>query len=406
MTQSDISGLNSGRVRLKDLLSEGIKSAEATIYKDDFTSQIKEITPTPFNILEEEVDVTTAAPDSGGETKNSTVRAWLEREKQKIGKRASSIKDNAAVIGAVIEKKLEKISGIVNETIHEEARQKNTPQRLADMLASDDEPEFIPLIEEVTAWEESHDEIFEGTDVADIQQEMADGSPGFQILGTIKISGETGKIIVEKLGDEDAVKVAQKLKEEEIRTQKLLEEKEKLEAEKIKLFMEAYHSQSARFTQVAEAINFLNIGNEPLLITDSIGFVNKALANAIDKILVASTKANSALNALAVAQDNLTQSKEFIICIQKLAGQTMQIADSDVKNLTQEITRLLEEISAKIRNANSGLMESYDIAQEIATLDVADNELAKEKIAKIMQMILQKNQELAMFLKKEGEILI
>ncbi|MDA0781029.1 MAG: methyl-accepting chemotaxis protein [Rickettsiales bacterium] len=183
---------------------------------------------------------------------------------------------------------------------------------------------------------------------------------------------------------------------------------------KFKSLAESSMEQGDRIEEVATMLNSLDVGGERYSLVDSIGLINNAIDDATDKILYVSKKAMSMVYALEAAQNNLSAIESFIGRVQKItkqtnllslnatieakragdAGKGFEVVADEVRSLSKEISGLSEEMNSKIGEVVQSVNDSFGTLNEVATVDMSDNILVKEKVDLIMKSILSQSDNL------------
>lgn len=183
---------------------------------------------------------------------------------------------------------------------------------------------------------------------------------------------------------------------------------------KFKALAESAKDQSGRVKSIAETANSLEVDGEKLTLGDSLNVINKAIDDATDKILFVSKKAMSMVYGLEEAMSNLTVTESFIKDIQKItkqtnllalnatiesaragdAGKGFEVVANEVKELSKEIATLSDAMVSRIGDVVSSVRSSFKTLNEVATVDMSDNILIKEKIDGIMGAILAQSDTL------------
>ncbi len=291
--------------------------------------------------------------------------------------------------------------------------------------------------------------------------------PVYQISGSLSVSGKTGKITVEKIDDEMMQKVIEKkdpikpkLQIDDFvlpknvgfqRPQDILREwvsfanleigtlaaisKELKDVsgsmergtqginDKFKNLADSAILQSSIASQMAETLKYLDVGGEKITVTDAMKVINKAIDDSTDKILFVSKKAMSMVYALEEAQNNLATIESFIGRIHKItkqtnllslnatieaarageAGKGFEVVADEVRVLSKEISELSDEMSSRIGKVVVGVGNSYSTLSEVSTVDMSENILVKEKISLIMESIMSQSQEMARVMHENAE---
>ncbi len=177
----------------------------------------------------------------------------------------------------------------------------------------------------------------------------------------------------------------------------------------------AAKAQGEKVQQLVEVAGSLNILGEKISLSDALVLINKAIDDATNKILFVSKKAMSMVYGLEDAKKNLDVTEGFIKKIQKItkqtnllalnatiesarageAGKGFEVVAEEVRQLSKEIAGLSEEMSTRITDVVTSVTTSYTTLNEVATVDMSDNIMVKEKIDIIMQAILDQNKHIS-----------
>jgi methyl-accepting chemotaxis protein len=189
---------------------------------------------------------------------------------------------------------------------------------------------------------------------------------------------------------------------------------------KFKILADASKAQGERIEKIANMINSLDVGGESVSLADCLSLINSAIDDATDKILYVSKKAMEMVYLLDAAQRNLAVTESFIGRVQKItkqtnllalnatieakragdAGKGFEVVANEVRSLSKEISGLSEEMGSKIGEVVKSVSDSFGTLTEVATVDMSDNILIKEKIDLIMKSILKQSDEIGAVLNK------
>jgi methyl-accepting chemotaxis protein len=437
-----------GRIRLKDLLNEGIESSESNVIPAEPKPQ--EAAPAIAEpVAVEKVIETPPANDENVEDARITpVKEWLTKEKEKA-------KAIAAIKAELSGENQDEIKDYnLDRFIDHPVITKEAPVIIhKELILEEDNSQPVLLIQDEIQHVENKDK------VVAIQKEEASG---YKIEGSVKVSGQTGKLIVEKIDKEIVTELNSRQEKLEPvkpkvdfddsnfqknkgfqRPQEVLKEwvrfsqlqlgsmdlmnKELRDTAqsietgtqdlniKFKELASAAKIQSERVGKIASMASSLNVNGEDMSLADSLTLINKAIDDATDKILFVSKKAMSMVYALEEAQSDLTVTESFIGRVQKItkqtnllalnatieaarageAGKGFEVVADEVRLLSKEIAELSSEMSGKIGQVVDSVGRSYLTLNEVATVDMSDNILVKEKIDMIMDSILCQNKSMS-----------
>ncbi|MCE3232890.1 MAG: methyl-accepting chemotaxis protein [Rickettsiaceae bacterium] len=330
-----------GRIRLKDLLNKGIENSTQNIIgsKPVHISDVQIIEPSVTHIeTYEELEEVSSVSD-----KASVVKDWINKEKEKT-KLASRPAD---------------------EIYREVINSKNTIIDMQDVEVSEQskpQPETIVEIIEETK-EQAH-----------VVQVVEEKISEYKIQGTVKVSSDTGKLIIEKMSDEEISTIATKeQKHKEINTPNLifddsafqknkgyqrpqdvlkdwlgiasvkhgsldLVNKQLQEAavsivsgaadlnNKLAVITGNIQEQYKRAEEIVLIANSLQINGVNVGLSESLNRINNEIDLTTDKIQLLSQKAGLVAEALVNAQSHLAAVELYTTQVQKLAKQTNLLA--------------------------------------------------------------------------------
>jgi methyl-accepting chemotaxis protein len=174
--------------------------------------------------------------------------------------------------------------------------------------------------------------------------------------------------------------------------------------EKFSRLANAATEQGKRVKSIAAMAATVDIDGEQVSLTNALETINEAVANAAERILFVSKKAMLMVYCLEKAMSNLSTVESFIDKVKKItkqtnllalnatveaarageAGKGFEIVANEVKELSKGIASLSEEMNERIAEVSSGVRESYKTLNEVATADMTDNILVREKIDSIL----------------------
>lgn len=193
--------------------------------------------------------------------------------------------------------------------------------------------------------------------------------------------------------------------------------------EKFKELAKKSLEQGERVQNLSNMANSLSVEGQEMSLAESLGLINKAIDDATDKILFVSKKAMSMVYCLEDAQKNLSVTESFIGRVQKItkqtnllalnatiesaragdAGKGFEVVAEEVRGLSREIAKLSDEMSLRIGEVVGSVQNSYVTLNEVATVDMSDNILVKEKIDLIMQGIIDNNIKYTNFMNENAK---
>lgn len=189
--------------------------------------------------------------------------------------------------------------------------------------------------------------------------------------------------------------------------------------QKFRTLADGAKAQGNRVHKVAEMASSIKLEKHNMGLSEALSFVSKAISGAMDRILFVSKKAMAMVYSLEGARNNLKATESFIVRINKItrqtnllalnatieatragaAGKGFAVVADEVKELSREIAQLAHEMQHKIGNVVDSVTNSYETLSEVATHDMTENIMVKEKIDAITESILKHNE----YLKKAVE---
>lgn len=193
---------------------------------------------------------------------------------------------------------------------------------------------------------------------------------------------------------------------------KLVEESADDLASRFRSLAFAAQDQSQIVQQVVDMTSVISVNGENVGFAESLEMINKTLQDAVEKILYVSKMAMTMVFSLDEAKSQLSDVDSFIKMVQKITKQTNLLAlnatiesarageaghgfavvANEVKNLSKEISTLSDEMKDKLNSVSSSVNVSYEVLKDVATIDMSDNILIKEKIETLMQSMMQQNE--------------
>ena len=196
-------------------------------------------------------------------------------------------------------------------------------------------------------------------------------------------------------------------------------------ADKFKNIAESSKKQAESVQHIVEISNSIVISSgEKIGLVDSINLVNRTLNDAVEKILHVSKMAMYMVYSLDNALKTLDSVEQIVTDVQKItkqtnllalnatiesarageAGKGFQVVAGEVKNLSKKIAKLSVNMRNKINEITQSVKISYQKLSEVATIDMSNNILVKEKIEEIMGRMMTQNAEFNQVLKNAAEI--
>lgn len=178
--------------------------------------------------------------------------------------------------------------------------------------------------------------------------------------------------------------------------------------EEFKELTKSATEQSKTITELAEMATNVEVEGKQTPLSQSLNIVDDYLQDAVDKILYVSKRSMAMVYTLDEAIKNLADVEGFIGRIQGItkqtnllslnatiesarageAGKGFAVVAEEVRNLSKEISELSLEMKEKINTVVSEVNSSYEVINEVATIDMSNNILVKNKIDAVMASLI------------------
>lgn len=196
-------------------------------------------------------------------------------------------------------------------------------------------------------------------------------------------------------------------------TSQLVEESTVSLADKFKSLSEVAKSQGETVSKVVQTASSLDVKGEKITLTQFSDMLSSTLSDAVEKILYVSKMAMSMVYSLDDAMEQLNHVEEFNVRIQAInkqtnllslnatiesarageAGKGFAVVANEVRQVSKEITNLSNEMRSRIGQVVTGVRKGNEILKEVATTDMSDNIMAKEKLDALMESLLIQNKQ-------------
>lgn len=186
---------------------------------------------------------------------------------------------------------------------------------------------------------------------------------------------------------------------------------------------EASKAQSTQLAQIASTINSLEMGTERISLIEFTELFNHTLDESIKRIIFVSKMAMSMVYSLDDAIRVLGDIESFVGRIQKINKQTnllalnatieasragesgkgFDVVANEVKTVSQEISILAASMNEKVNEVNASIRTGYETLREVATADMSDTIISKEKLEMLMAGMMKQNKAYTKTLKASQE---
>lgn len=184
-------------------------------------------------------------------------------------------------------------------------------------------------------------------------------------------------------------------------------------SERFRVLADGAQKQSEQVSVIVEKAGTLELNGENIPLTDFASLFNDTIDESLGKILSISKMAMSMVYTMDDAMMYLGETTELITRIQKItkqanllalnatieasragdAGRGFGVVANEVKEVAAEIAKLSEDMQNKIGDVKHGVERSYATLQEVATTDMSDNIISKEKLDTLMESLVARNDE-------------
>ncbi|MBN8531957.1 MAG: hypothetical protein J0L97_08885 [Alphaproteobacteria bacterium] len=175
---------------------------------------------------------------------------------------------------------------------------------------------------------------------------------------------------------------------------------------------EGVRRQGENVQSLAETVGALEVDGQKVSLADFISLFNQTLTNAVDRIVFISQRAMSMVYSMDDAIKNLDTIHDFTRAIQRITSQTNMLAlnatieaaragehgkgfsvvASEIRGVSQEIAGLSQKMRVRIDTIKNSVQEGYNVLSEVATTDMNDNMVAKDRLDSLMKSLVAQNE--------------
>lgn len=173
--------------------------------------------------------------------------------------------------------------------------------------------------------------------------------------------------------------------------------------------------QGDQINRIVEMSGSLPIGNERVTMQEFTHLFTETLNSSIEKILYVSKRAISMVYLLDEAMKSISTIDSFVADIQKInkqtnllalnatieaarageAGQGFTVVAQEVKQVSSQINNISGVMREKIASVNQSVQAGYEVLKDVATTDMSENMMAKDKLDTLLGSFLKQNTEFA-----------
>lgn len=192
---------------------------------------------------------------------------------------------------------------------------------------------------------------------------------------------------------------------------KLLEESTLGLSQNFREMANSASEQGEQVKRIAEASQTLMVDGEAISMNDFMQLFDNTLTGSIERILYVAKMAMRMLFSLEGAMTNLSDIEGFVSQIQRInkqtnllalnatieaarageAGKGFVVVASEVKNVSHQVSDLAVNMQEKIGRTTESMHEGFAILKEVATTDMSDTILAKERLDGLIDAMLEQN---------------
>ncbi len=194
-------------------------------------------------------------------------------------------------------------------------------------------------------------------------------------------------------------------------------------SDRFRRLAESANEQSAQMGEIIEKAGTLELEGESIPISDFTQMFNDTLSESVSQILDISKMAMSMVFNMDDAMKNLEDTKGLVTRVQKitkqtnllalnasieankagLAGRSFAVVADEVKTVARDIAKLSEDMQQKIGTVSTSVETGYGILKQVATTDMSENIIAKEKLDLLMDSLVARNDSFKEALTKTAE---
>lgn len=198
----------------------------------------------------------------------------------------------------------------------------------------------------------------------------------------------------------------------------LIEESTKDLSTKFMALASGAKEEAEKVEKIIDIAGNINVGDERISIDSFAKLFDETLSSSINKILQITKTAMYMVYSLDESLKSIKDIEKFNAKIQAInkqtnllalnatiesarageAGKGFSVVASEVRQVSKEISELSKEMNNKISVVSNGANKSFELLKEVATIDMSDNIIAKERLDKLMQGLQSQSAEFKKFL--------
>jgi len=185
--------------------------------------------------------------------------------------------------------------------------------------------------------------------------------------------------------------------------------------ERFKALATLSEAQSDEHKKIIEAAGELEVEGKKITIQEFIKFFDSTFDSVFEKIFFISQKSVRIIYSMDDAVEQLRKVESFISRIQDINnqahtlsmnakieavklgsgfGESFSVVASEVKHVSQEISKLSLEMRTQIKGVSESIRSGYDDLRELVTTDLSANILEKDKLDVLMHSVARQSDKL------------
>lgn len=173
-------------------------------------------------------------------------------------------------------------------------------------------------------------------------------------------------------------------------------------------------AQNERVSLLSSLADTIELDNANVSFEEMATFFEQSLADIVSKILLLSQNAMSMVYVFEEVKTSITEVERCVTEVDRINSQTRMLAinarieasragdagrafgviSDEVRSLSSGTQRLSDTMRTHIGAVTRGLRNSHDALQKVATVDMSENLLAKDRLDTMMRALLQRSQRL------------
>ena len=174
---------------------------------------------------------------------------------------------------------------------------------------------------------------------------------------------------------------------------------------------ESARSQVARVEAVTAAARSIDVGGEQIALSEATGFIEEVLRKVINTVLAVSKNAMRMVYSLDDVAREIEGADKCVTALQVINRQTrflalnaaieatragkngaaFEVIAREIRDLSSETERTVGAVSGRIASISGSVGRSHEVLREIATVDMSEHIIAKERLDALLTGIVAQN---------------